>query len=285
MLASMILTLEVADAPNQVTEAILILHLKDFFKVLAQKDVHNWVETFTKTERGEHLPYALTLEMHNNCLSYFARFATDFSQINAVLTGQEIPFSALDFYHMLRANVLNNWQKASAADTLGPYVSPLSTWVSPRVNKEASRKVAKTTETLTPGLKQPARTNTTTTSQSMMPRSAGSNPNWGMIQAPNNIHHGPQLPSGKRLCLAFAVTGQSCSNRYNCANAHISMKNGSLPDLQAIDRWVTDTANITWAHRHPARLNDATATTTPATPPASTLAARVSPQTANSDQG
>ena len=101
MLASMILTLEVADAPNQVTEAILILHLKDFFKVLAQKDVHNWVEMFTKTERGEHLPYALTLEMHNNCLSYFARFTTDFSQINAVLTGQEIPFSALDFYHML----------------------------------------------------------------------------------------------------------------------------------------------------------------------------------------
>jgi hypothetical protein len=50
MLASTILTLEVADAPNQAMEAILILHLKDFFKVLAQKDVHNWVETFTKTE-------------------------------------------------------------------------------------------------------------------------------------------------------------------------------------------------------------------------------------------
>jgi hypothetical protein len=72
-LANLLLVLEAADDPNQDGEAILVTHLKEFFKVLTRKEVEQWVETFTKTSEGEHLPYALALDMHNNSLIHLAR--------------------------------------------------------------------------------------------------------------------------------------------------------------------------------------------------------------------
>ena len=101
----------------------------------------------------------------------------------------------------------------------------------------------------------------------------------GMIQAPDTIWHGPQLSNGKKLCLAFAVKGKSCPNGFhNCANAHVSMHQVSVSDLQAIDRWVASTANVTWYPRRPFRLTQATTTaTSPVTPVTSTTANPVSP--------
>jgi hypothetical protein len=107
-----------------------------------------------------------------------------------------------------------------------------------------------------------------------------------MVSAPDTIRHGPQLSSGKRLCLAFAVNGKSCPNGITCSGGHTSFQNVSIPDLQLIDRWVTDTANVSWIGGRPRRLNDPTTTTlAPATPPAHNAPAQVTPPGGANNQG
>ena len=114
-----------------------------------------------------------------------------------------------------------------------------------------------------------------------MPRTPGSsNPEFGMITAPNTLRNGPQLPNGKYLCLPFATKGRACSNGYNCANAHITMGKASLSDLKAIERWVTSTPNVSWATGRPRKLADMGIATTPDTPPAASGATQVLPMAA-----
>jgi hypothetical protein len=283
-LANLLLVLEAADAPNQDDESILVQHLKEFFKVLARKEVEQWIETFTKTSEGEHLPYALALDMHNNSLIHFARFATDPQYTKAALTGEEIPASAIDFYQSVRLSVINNWRKAAAADNLGPYASPPSTWISARAAKEASKKTAKTTEGSTPSSRNNHRNTSSTSQQPTQQRTGtGSDPNLGLLQAPDSIRNGPQLPNGKRLCLPFASKGKTCPHGFNCTGGHVTLRNASLPELQAIDRWVTSTPNVSWQPRRPPRLseNDQTNQTSPSP---TSRATPVTPSTTNSSQ-
>jgi hypothetical protein len=137
---------------------------------------------------------------------------------------------------------------------------------------------------LSPGSKQ---TKTPAAIPSLTPRSTGSKPDFGMITAPATIRNGPQLPSGKHLCLPFATKGRTCSNGYNCTNAHMTMGKASMSDLNAIESWVTSTANVSWASGRPRKLAESAAATTPGTPPAAmaaTAATQVSPPAAAGNQ-
>jgi hypothetical protein len=62
-----------------------------------------------------------------------------------------------------------------------------------------------------------------------------------MIMVPDNTRNGPQLPTGKRLCLLFSGRGCRCTNGYDCPNAHVTLTKASIPELQAIERWVDST--------------------------------------------
>jgi hypothetical protein len=186
------------------------------------------------------------------------------------------------FYQSAHANAINNWRKAASGDNLGPYTSPPSTWTSPKATKEAAKKVSKVTETATPGAKSPHSTTTASTSGHQSAAcTTGSNPNYGMVSAPDTIRHSPQLS-----CLAFAVKGKSCPKGITCSGSHTSFQNVSIPDLQLIDRWVTDTANVSWIGGRPRRLNDpATMTPAPATPLAQNTPAQVTPLGGADNQG
>lgn len=63
--STFILILEAADASGQVTKAVLITHLKEFFRILASKEVSQWIQHFTEELNGKHLAYMTALEMHS----------------------------------------------------------------------------------------------------------------------------------------------------------------------------------------------------------------------------
>jgi hypothetical protein len=126
MLTNFILVIEASDAPGQATEALLLTHLKEFFCILASKDeVTHWIQHFTWEATGKHLVYAIALEMHNNALMHFNRFATTADRIQDILTGTDILTTELSFYNGLRTVVINNWQSNAASASLGIYMSPL----------------------------------------------------------------------------------------------------------------------------------------------------------------
>lgn len=100
-----------------------------------------------------------------------------------------------------------------------------------------------------------------------------------MVVVPDNLRNGPQLPSGRRLCLSFCAKGRNCANGYSCPNAHITLGKAGVPDLQAIERWVHDTPSVSWSNGRPRRLAE-TAHPTPSSPAASRPAAQVSPPAA-----
>jgi hypothetical protein len=209
-----------------------------------------------------------------------AQFATNANWGRAALEGTPIPASTLEGFQHLRAVVINNWNKFSQASNLGPYLSPSSIWVSPKVAKESAKKAAKTSESASPGSQQ---AKTTALAQSATPtRNAappGPNSEIGMVVVPDNIRSGPQLPTGKRLCLFFSGKGRRCTNGYNCPNAHVTLTKASIPELQAIERWVDNTPNVTWSSGRPHRLG-ALPATTPASPASTPTVPQVSPQAA-----
>ena len=92
---------------------------------------------------------------------------------------------------------INNWQKIPAMDSLSHYSSPPSTWVSPEAMKEAAKKVAKTSDNPSPSSKAGGKSGGTPNQQSAASRPLAKDPTFGMIIVPDNIRHGPQLPSGK----------------------------------------------------------------------------------------
>jgi hypothetical protein len=148
-IANLHAAMAVCDGPDQTTPAISMKCLMEAFYFLAQPDMKLWVDQFTPRTGGEHLPYSLILDLHNSWI-HVARFATNPKYIHAILNDKEIPASALTFYRATHSSVISKWQKAIASDTLGPYVSPPSTWVSPKA-KEQAKKTPKQSNSLTPG--------------------------------------------------------------------------------------------------------------------------------------
>jgi hypothetical protein len=165
---------------------------------------------------------------------------------------------------------------------LWPYVSPPSTWVSPKV-KEQAKKTPKQTDSLTPGgsKERSASGGPPDRRQLGGTRVPGSDPNFGMIIAPDSVRNGPQLTNGKRLCLAFARKGKSCTQGYNCPHQHVSTRTALISDLQTIEKWVADTPTVTWAIGRPHRLNETPmGSTVLPTPPANPGALPVTPNAA-----
>jgi hypothetical protein len=190
-----------------------------------------WADCFSHGTRGEHLAYSLILDLHDSWI-HLARFVTNPKYICAVLNNEKIPATALTFYKATHSSVISKWQKAVASDTLGPYVSPLSAWVSPKA-KEQTKKTPKHNESSTPGGSFKGQSGSGGPPDRCQPGSArapGSDPTFGMITAPDSVRNGPQLSSSKRLGLAFARKGKSCNQGYNC-HQHATARTASIPDL------------------------------------------------------
>jgi hypothetical protein len=284
-IANSTVILKVLDAPDQ-EPAIFTTALRQLFQCLSDATVSRWATTFARRPEGRHLPYALALEINNNIFVQLTKFATNSKWTKAVLEGTEIPATALTDFRSMFDITVNNWRKVASTDSLSHYSSPPSTYINPEVAKEAAKKAAKTSDTSSPSSKPTGRTGNTPHQQSTPSRPAARDPTFGMIIAPDNIRHGPQLPSGKRLCLHFAVQGKACTNGYNCTNAHVTLNRASIPDLKAIERWVTDTTQVEWAVGRPKRLGEASSARTPESPQVSPTPAQVSPPAAaNGNQG
>ena len=281
--------LKVLDAPDQPEPAIFTTALRELFQCLSDATVSRWATTFARRPEGRHLPYALALEINNNIFIQFTKFATNSKWTKAVLEGTEIPVTALTEFRSMFDITINNWRKIASTDSLSHYSSPPSTYINPEVAKEAAKKAAKTSETSSPSSKPIAGRAGNTTSHQQQPapsRPSARDPTFGMIVAPDNIRHGPQLPSGKRLCLHFATQGKACTNGYNCTNAHVTLNRASIPDLKAIERWVTDTAQVEWAVGRPKRLGEASSSAhTSASPRTAPNPAPVSPPASGANSG
>ena len=285
-IANLILVLEALDAPDHGPPPVFVTALRQLFQCLVHPDVSHWVHTFARRPEGKHLPYALAFEINNGCFVQFARFASNSTWTRAVLEGSEIPHEALSEFGAVFLLTINNWRKISMTLSLSHYSSPPSTWVSPEVLKEAAKKAAKTTEISSPSAKPAAKAGGASSSSPTAPRISPKDPLFGMVIVPDNIRHGPQLSMGKRLCLPFSTHGKLCAHGYNCTNAHVTLTKASIPDLQAIERWVLTTPNVDWALGRPKRLTEADPATTPVSPPPPPPPAQVSPPAAaNHAQG
>jgi hypothetical protein len=268
----------------------LFTYLRNYITALLTPDIQTWVETHSRPAHGKHLPYAITVDIHNTTFARLAAFAADSNNIAKVIQGVEILNTPFLGFETLRMQLIAKWSTAAIQDNLSHYSTPPATWISPDTKKEQSRKAPKTSSNASPGSARTPRDSSqqnqttapnqpTSTNPTNNTRPTGSsNPDFGLLNAPDSIRHGPTLPtSGKRLCMPFAVRGRSCRNSsYTCSEAHVTTNNGSLPDYQAIDMWVNNTPNVTWT-RIPARLASATPHPTTTTPPANPPVARVTP--------
>jgi hypothetical protein len=286
-LANLILFLEALDAPDQASPPLFVTALRQLFQCLVNPVINNWVHSFARRSEGKHLPYSLAFEINNSVFIHFAKFAVNSNWSRAVLEGTEIPTSALDDFRATFNVVISNWRKTSATDSLSIYSSPPSTWISPDTKKEESKKAAKTSDSSSPSSSKPSSRSGNAPISSNASRPAPRDPNFGMVIVPDNVRHGPQLPSGKRLCLHFAGQGKACTHGYNCQQAHVTLSKASIPDLKAIERWVVATPNVDWALGRPKRLNDSPSATSPTTesPRAASAPAQVSPPSASETQG
>lgn len=122
--------------------------------------------------------------------------------------------------------------------------------------KEAAKKVAKTSNNALPSSKSGGRLGGTPNQQTAASHPSAKDPTFGKIDVPDNIRHDLQLPSGKRLCLRVAAQSKACTNGYNCTNAHVTLNRASIPDLNAIKPWVTDSAQVEWVVSRPKRLGE-----------------------------
>jgi hypothetical protein len=79
------------------------------------------------------------------------------------------------------------------------------------------------------------------------PVSCASNPNRGLIEAPNKValRSLPKLPSGKRACHDFICLGSSCSRGRQCSFTHVST-GSPASDLETLHHWATSTSGINW---------------------------------------
>jgi hypothetical protein len=285
-IANLVLFLESLDAPDQPSPPLFVTALRQLFQCLVNPIVNNWVHSFTRRPEGKHLPYSLAFEINNGVFIHFAKFATSSTWTRAALEGTEIPISALADFNATFNVVLSNWRKISATDSLSIYSSPPSTWISPETKKEESKKVAKTSEYSSPSSK-PSNKSGTTSNTSNSARLSPKDPLFGMVIVPDNLRHGPQLPTGKRLCLHFAGQGKACVHGYNCQQAHVTLNRASIPELKAIERWVLATPNVDWALGRPKRLTDSppAATLNTDSPRATSAPAPVTPAPAPAAQG
>jgi hypothetical protein len=97
-IANLYVTLKVAKKPGQVSKALISTSLKEFFSLLAQMNMWDWIERspFRGHGPGEHLPYALALKIHTSLLP-LVTFATKSEMICKVINKEDIPTSALAF--------------------------------------------------------------------------------------------------------------------------------------------------------------------------------------------
>jgi hypothetical protein len=86
------------------------------------------------------------------------------------------------------------------------------------------------------------------------PVSCASNPNRGLIEAPNKValRSSPKLPSGKRACHDFICLGSSCSCGRQCSFNHVSTRSPTS-DLETLHHWETSTSGINWVGPPPRR--------------------------------
>jgi hypothetical protein len=267
------------DHQDNTVPAISCKCLQEVFSILAQPDMKQWVDRFAKgTAGGEHLPYALILDLHNSWI-FLARFFTDSRWGKAVVENTEIPGDALAYYLSTHNQVIAKWQKAVQGDTLGPYASAPSTYISPKAKADA-KKSAKGTDSASPASSGNNKSNSNNgpDRRQQNARGSGSDPNLGLVSTPDYVRNGPMMTCGKRLCLMFSRKGKSCNQGPNCSGSHVSLKSSSIEDLRIIDKWITDTPNVSWATGRPFRLNETASTTSPSTPSATPAANPVSPE-------
>ena len=250
-IANLYVTLKVAEKSGQASEALIFQSLKEIFSLLAQTNMRDWIErSSVRGGPGEHLPYALALEIHTSLLP-LVTFATKSEMIRKVINKEDIPMSALAFYKATHAELLRRLNAACAGDNLGNYLSPPSTWVpfqKPNNKDQNKQKQQKTGgDSSTSGGGKPSSDNN---------RSGGtglSTATMGMINAPTHIRNGPSLSSGQKVCLPFVRKGDTCTLGRACPNAHMTPRYSSVPDLTILDGWVTRTNGAEWAAK-PAKL-------------------------------
>jgi hypothetical protein len=250
-IANLYAVIQVMDKQGQTSESLLAIHLREIFFLLSQTTVRDWIDRFAvRNGVGEHLPYAIALEIHSSIVQ-LVLFATKPEWLRKAMRGEEIPANALVYYKATHREMIHRINMACTSDSLGHYASPPSTWISPRDKDKDSpaKKSPKTGDSVSPG----GRTGDhgrSTTPRSSVP--TGSNPAFGMINAPPNIQHGPQLSNGQKVCLPFLRKGDSCTLGRNCPNAHCTTRYITQPDLVIIDNWVNRTTGASWSPRPPA---------------------------------
>lgn len=249
-IANLYVTLQVAEKPGQATDAVIFTNLKEVFSLMAQTNMRDWVErSSVRGGPGEHLPYALALEIHTSLLPLVI-FATKSDMIRKVINKEEIPVSALAFYKATHAELLRRLNAACAGDNLGNYSSPPSTWVPFQKQKEQSKQK----QSNKTGGDSPPSGGARSSGDNNRSGSNGTNTaTMGMINAPTHIRNGPSLSNGQKVCLPFVRKGDSCTLGRTCPNAHMTPRFSSVPDLTILDGWVTRTTGAEWAAK-PAKL-------------------------------
>jgi hypothetical protein len=118
-ITNLYVTLKVAKKPGQVSEALIFKILKVVFSLLAQTNMRDLIEHLSiRGGPGEHLPYALALEIHTSLLT-LVTFATKLEMICKVINKEDIPISALAaFYKATHAKLLCCLNAACAGDNL-----------------------------------------------------------------------------------------------------------------------------------------------------------------------
>ena len=248
-IANLYAALQVADKQGQTFDPLFCVHLREIFFLLSQTTVRDWIDRFAvRNGIGEHLPYALAVEIHSSIIQ-LVNFATKPEWLRKAIKNEEIPSTGLTYYKATHREFLHRINMACASDSLGNYASAPSTWVSPSANDKESpaKKMQKTGDSVSLRNRMGANSNAGNTNTGSTVST--SNPAYGMINAPPNINNGPQLSNGQQVCMPFIRRGDSCPLGRTCPKAHVTNRYLSPPDMAIIDNWVTRTNGVSWDRR------------------------------------
>jgi hypothetical protein len=197
-IANFVVALMTADRPGQASEALVVTNLKQIFLLLSQTDMKSWIERHSaRGGPGEHLPYALALEIHMSIIQ-LAAFATNSARFHKTVLGEDIPAEALEFYIINHSQLIGRLRTACVGDSLAHYAAPPSTWVPYAKQKPKeiqSKKSPKTGESSSPGGTRSSGPNNRSPNNGF-PNSTGAAAR-GMITATPAVRNGPNLSNGQ----------------------------------------------------------------------------------------
>jgi hypothetical protein len=231
------------------TSSYVVKRLEVLFMTLADYRFESWFNYHASND-VTWLCHSVLIDVHNYFRTMVSMAMHPDNQSKALKNETITVSAAIPEEQLAHAHTITKWDLVTSQNSLSSYSSEPSTYAHFKP-KETSNKKKKDERDGGAG-KGNDHKNDNWGRFNTPPVSRASDPNRGLIEAPNKVAlwYSPKLPSGKRPCHAFICLGSSCSHGRHSSFTHVST-GSPASDLETLHRWATSTSGINWVGPSP----------------------------------